>query len=123
MTLGSTLPMSDVVALSGRERIWLGGNDLKSKRLFAAIAGESERPPHGPIDVALIAAIDSDEAIYFLAKLAARLAPQGRVWIALPDEADAESSLQLATDTAWRIVHRVRVKEQCQVYCVLRATQ
>lgn len=40
------------------------------------------RSPTGPIDAAFIAPLDEEEALYFAAKVRARLTPEGYAWIA-----------------------------------------
>ncbi len=62
-------------------RVWVGGHDIETKRRLQRYLAGTVRPASGPIDVALITPQTADEARYFVAKVAVRLAPHGAIWV------------------------------------------
>ncbi len=62
-------------------RVWIGGNNTNARREIELIVAEAQRPPTGEIDRAFIAALSTDEAVYFVRKLRSRLVQDGSVWI------------------------------------------
>ncbi|MBI4717880.1 MAG: hypothetical protein HY763_08765 [Planctomycetes bacterium] len=68
-------------------RVWIGGHNVPGKQALEAFLASSpnlERPAEGPIDIAFVVPLTADEAVYFAAKMRARLTPEGSVWIVYP---------------------------------------
>lgn len=66
-------------------RVWLGGHDLRTRRIIEKHLAGAFRPPTGPIDAALIAPKTNDEALYFACKLRNRVVAKGILWIIIPN--------------------------------------
>ncbi len=62
-------------------RVWVGGHNVKAKRLISRALAGTIHPPSGPIDMAFITPQSADEALYFVRKLRQRLAQGGAIWI------------------------------------------
>lgn len=67
-----------------QRRIWVGGNNVNARREIELLIGEAQRPPEGELDVALVAPLTADEALYFTRKIRSRLVPGGAAWIVYP---------------------------------------
>jgi hypothetical protein len=66
-------------------RVWVGGHNLAAKQEIERHLTGTDRPSTGPLDIALIAPLTSDEALYFAGKLRSRLTAAGGVWIIYPN--------------------------------------
>lgn len=60
-------------------RVWLAGHAVAAKRVVEGGLGDAARPPTGPIDLAILAPLDADEAFYFAGKGIERLTETGRL--------------------------------------------
>jgi len=81
------IPISTLEAwgLSPGKRIWIGGHNANAHRqVESLIAIECERPPTGPLDLAIVTPHSTDEAVYFARKLRSRLDAGAAIWIVFP---------------------------------------
>ncbi len=81
------IPISTLEAwgLSPGKRIWVGGNNANAHHeVEALLAHEVERPPAGPIDLAIVTSPSTEEALYFARKLRSRLGSDAPLWIVFP---------------------------------------
>ncbi len=75
-------PVSSLNALldaTSATRVWLAGHAVAAKRIVEGALGDAARPPTGPIDLAILAPLDADEALYFAGKGVERLTDKGRL--------------------------------------------
>jgi len=54
------------------------------------------RPPSGPLDAVIVTPLSTDEALYFARKSAARLTPDGHVWVVFLSESNQEAGERLS---------------------------
>ncbi len=81
------IPIStlDAWGLSPGKRIWIGGNNTNAHRqVESLVTVECDRPPTGPIDLAIVTPQSTDEAVYFARKLRSRLDAGATIWIVFP---------------------------------------
>ena len=72
--------------VGSESRVWVGGHDARARRVIELLVAPAERPPTGPIDVAIITPKSADEAGYFAAKLVERLSPVSVVWVVVSSD-------------------------------------
>lgn len=65
-------------------RLWIGGHNTLLRGQLDQELKSNPRPPTGPIDLAIITPLTTDEALYFAAKVKPRLPRGGTIWIATP---------------------------------------
>ncbi len=66
-------------------RLWIGGHNTLLRGQLDQQLKDNPRPPTGPIDLAIITPLTTDEALYFAAKVKPRLQCGGTIWIARPE--------------------------------------
>jgi hypothetical protein len=80
-------PISTLEAwgLAPGKRVWVGGGNASAHReVESLLLADIERPPTGPIDLAILTPQSTDEAVYFARKLRPRLRPHAPLWIVFP---------------------------------------
>lgn len=86
----STLIHDWIAAAQGR--VWIGGHNVRARKVLEEKLAHAERPPEGPIDAAFITPQTADEANYFARKLRLRLQPNAVVWIVYPKSGPANAA-------------------------------
>ena len=80
--------------IDSESRVWIGGHDARARRVIESLVASAQRPPTGPIDVAVITPTSAAEAAYFAGKLANRLSRDSFVWVVVAsDEAGPSSEI------------------------------
>ncbi len=70
-------------------RVWLGGQDVATRRIVEQAVKGTIRPPTGSIDLAVICPVSLDEALYFAKKLQPRLVPSASCRVVTRKESPA----------------------------------
>ncbi len=80
-------PISTLEAweLAPGKLLWVGGNNVHARgEVEALLPPDTERPPAGPIELAVVTPQSADEAVYFAKKLRFRLERGSRLWVVFP---------------------------------------
>jgi len=84
-------------------RAWIGGHQIQAKRIIAPYLTNTTKPPTGPIDVALIAPENPEEAVYFAEKIKLRLTPSATIWIVFSVEKNQGKTIEAITPALQQI--------------------